>query len=76
METDKELITQEEYYQLQGLRVLAEKSTEFQMELESAVASIIGEEKGEYGYDWSGEIIWHGDTVDSFLEKVGLKVDS
>lgn len=73
----KDTITKEDYLKLLGLKKISEDLNDKQHAVEASIASIIGEEKSKYGsYDWSGDIIYSGNTIDYFLsQQVEIEVE-
>jgi hypothetical protein len=74
----KDSITNEEYLQLKGLKMLANNVLSSQRQVEDAISKTIGEERDEYGnIDWSNEFTWdENQTVELFLRQRGISIQS
>jgi hypothetical protein len=74
----KDSITNEEYLQLKGLKMLANNVLSSQRQVEDAISKTIGEERDEYGNtDWSNEFTWdENQTVEFFLRQRGISIQS
>lgn len=69
-------ITQKEYRELEGIRVLAKKFEEELQWLVLCVSDITGEELDEDNYGLASDFVYSTESVKSHLKKLGLKVSS